>query len=153
MTNYKSQNLAKIALWQHFMDNVLCFHPIRFSNVCVSTFGFFVCHINMINHHDHKFWQYLRFRQWPLGVCLWILIDSWTLNNQSPLGLIPNGILNICSQHTTWKITSHKSFIFLIHESTNRSHLHSTRSFLDHSCCTIYRSHSRLSNALGIDWS
>jgi hypothetical protein len=27
MANYKSQNLAKIALWQHFMDNVTCFHP------------------------------------------------------------------------------------------------------------------------------
>jgi hypothetical protein len=27
MTNYKSQNLAKTALWQHFMDNVVCLHP------------------------------------------------------------------------------------------------------------------------------
>jgi hypothetical protein len=27
MTNYKSQNLAKTTLWQHFMDNVVCFHP------------------------------------------------------------------------------------------------------------------------------
>jgi len=26
MTNYKSQNLAKTTLWQHFMDSVVCFH-------------------------------------------------------------------------------------------------------------------------------
>jgi hypothetical protein len=28
MANYKFQNLIRIALWQHFMDNVVCFHPI-----------------------------------------------------------------------------------------------------------------------------
>jgi len=27
MTNYNSQKLAKIALWQHFMESVVCFHP------------------------------------------------------------------------------------------------------------------------------
>jgi hypothetical protein len=24
---YKFQNLAKIALWQHFMDTIMCYHP------------------------------------------------------------------------------------------------------------------------------
>jgi len=27
MANYKFQNLVKTTLWQHFMDNVVCFHP------------------------------------------------------------------------------------------------------------------------------
>jgi hypothetical protein len=27
MANHKFQNLVKIALKQHFMDNVVCFHP------------------------------------------------------------------------------------------------------------------------------
>jgi hypothetical protein len=35
MTNHKFQNLEKIALWQHFMNNVVCFHPITMS--CTSS--------------------------------------------------------------------------------------------------------------------
>jgi hypothetical protein len=29
MANYKFQNLAKTALWWHFMDMVVCFHPLQ----------------------------------------------------------------------------------------------------------------------------
>jgi hypothetical protein len=34
MVNYKYQNLAKTTLWQHFMDNLVCFHPTLTSHGC-----------------------------------------------------------------------------------------------------------------------
>ncbi len=55
MANYKLQNFAKINLWQHFMNNVMCFHSSAFDPIDVTKHNLTYTTLSIICSKDHLY--------------------------------------------------------------------------------------------------